>query len=32
MARKKAPELAFRKHIEDFLVREHGYPLNDSAL
>ena len=25
MARKKAPELNFQKHIADFLVREHKY-------
>jgi type I restriction enzyme R subunit len=25
MARKKAPELTFQKHIADFLVREHKY-------
>ena len=31
MARKKAPELNFQKHIADFLVREHKYGLLNSG-
>ena len=31
MARKKAPELTFQRHIADFLVREHKYAVLEQS-